>query len=517
MDKEIKLYLKDYINKKLLLSDLNKLIVEIQKKIEGDAKKVRRHICKYVNIQDDILYFNFENPTWMKYKEIKQKLSDDDFGTTCSKNICSDEEVSIKPVGLMEQEQIKPIEQSIVMYQFPIENVIPNKETYKKYCLSDDNWIHEQQANDIQDIKLVDIVIKLLQIEYPPQGSEKWFQLRMERITASDGGCIVDVNEHELPYKFILKKVRGEHFETNDACYHGKKYEKIANMIYCYRKNVKVEDFGLVAHSDINILAASPDGIVGLYKLDGIHTTRFTGRMLEIKCPPKRKIKTDGEIYGEQCPKYYWVQVQLQLECCNLEECDFLQCDISEYDDREDFISDTDASEPFRSRSFGMEKGCLIQIMPLKYANDLSSGNIYENARFIHPPKIEMTPFEVDQWTIETINNIELLHQGYFMHKIIYWKLRKLHCCTIIRDRKWFAEKLPMFQKMWSYVTFLRNYKDKAEQIFKKLDEIPNTNNSKGIEVKRNKLLLELIENEFTRKKLLEQTGNKKMKNQKIK
>ena len=35
-----------------------------------------------------------------------------------------------------------------------------------------------------------------------------------------------------------------------------------------------------------------------------------------------------GEIDGEICPHYYWVQVQVQLECCDLEEFDFWQCSI---------------------------------------------------------------------------------------------------------------------------------------------------------------------------------------------
>ena len=40
--------------------------------------------------------------------------------------------------------------------------------------------------------------------------------------------------------------------------------------------------------------------------------------MLEIKCPPIRKFTTE-------VPEHYWIQMQGQLETCDLEECDFLQ------------------------------------------------------------------------------------------------------------------------------------------------------------------------------------------------
>ena len=57
----------------------------------------------------------------------------------------------------------------------------------------------------------------------------------------------------------------------------------------------------------------------------------MVGRMLEIKCPLTRKIKTSGEVDGEICPHYYYCQVQQQLECCDLEYCDFWQCSLQEF------------------------------------------------------------------------------------------------------------------------------------------------------------------------------------------
>lgn len=376
-------------------------------------------------------------------------------------------------------------------YKYPTFTTESKKKTDNKFSPFGTQWIHDKQKDDEIDKKtknITSIVDKLMKIEYPEQRSPEWFALRDKRTTASDGGCVVGVNEHEPPYKFLIKKVKRPPFESNMFCYHGTKFEAIATMIYEYRMNVKVEDFGLVAHPKINFLAASPDGIVGKYKFDGKSLTKHIGRMLEIKCPARRKIKQKGEIKGEICPIYYWVQVQLQLECCNLEECDFWQCDIQQYENREDFNNDTDENEPFRSKTTGMEKGCLIQLLPKDKIKEASDGKywdiVYESSKFIYPPKIEMSPIECDIWIAETMANFsKKCMKEYYFDKVIYWKLAGSNCSLILRDKNWFEEKLPEFAKMWKYVEYLRTYDDKSTILFEYIESLPTKSNSKIMKI----------------------------------
>ena len=57
------------------------------------------------------------------------------------------------------------------------------------------------------------------------------------------------------------------------------------------------------------------------------------GRMLEIKNVVSR------EITG--IPKMeYWIQMQIQMEVCKLNECDFLETKFVEYANYDDFIND---------------------------------------------------------------------------------------------------------------------------------------------------------------------------------
>ena len=87
--------------------------------------------------------------------------------------------------------------------------------------------------------------------------------------------------------------------------------------------------------------------------------SKLVGRLLEIKCPNKRKINTTGSLDGDICPHYYFVQVQTQLYVTQMDECDFLQCQIEEYDSWEDFKLDSNPIIPGLSKqSHGKPVSC---------------------------------------------------------------------------------------------------------------------------------------------------------------
>jgi hypothetical protein len=192
--------------------------------------------------------------------------------------------------------------------------------------------------------------------------------------------------------------------------------------------------------------------------------------MLEIKCPVSRKlVKSDD--HKDACPIYYYDQVLQQLEVCDLDECDFWQCKVEEYNSREEFLNDTDKNEPFRSKKTELEKGCLIQLFPrnikLEKDDDKNAEITWIYSKFIHPPRINMTPYECDKWVVDTISKVnsdpDYEFYGYVIDKVIYWRIQDTHCITIKRDKKWFAQKLPTYLKTWEMVEFFRKNQDAKE------------------------------------------------------
>ncbi len=303
-------------------------------------------------------------------------------------------------------------------------------------------------------------------------------------------------NKHEPPYNFILKKVLGSTFETNLACYHGKKFEQVVTMMYEYKNDVHTEEFGLLGHPDHYFLGASPDGICSPYHRDMKTRHELVGRMLEIKCPLMRKIKYSGDIKDTICPIYYWCQVQLQLECCDLDECDFIQCNIEEYKTREEWLEDTSPDCEFKTKKYGLERGIVIELLPAKLTEDdyLANGvikdtTVYNVASFLYPPKIDMSLKELDDWVLSELSNLQVNKPNLKLHRVIYWRLIENNCTLILRDRKWFESNLNKLRTMWGYVEYLRANLDVMDQWKTWMDGLPKKFNDKVMDK-----LIELID-----------------------
>ena len=89
--------------------------------------------------------------------------------------------------------------------------------------------------------------------------------------------------------------------------------------------NTKVGEFGCIKHEKIKFLRASPDGI-------NIDPTNLRyGRLVEVKNPTSRQLDGIPE-------KAYWVQMQIQMEVWDLDECDFLKLFLKNMKQKKTFI-----------------------------------------------------------------------------------------------------------------------------------------------------------------------------------
>lgn len=187
-------------------------------------------------------------------------------------------------------------------------------------------------------------VKSLLERPLVPQRSPEWFKLREKRITASEAAsCFqaslknvtpylkhfptaqVTINATANPYcsyeDFMRRKLGYDQFKGNKATEFGTLYEPMATRLYEKVKETVVHEFGFMEHETIPFIGASPDGITP----DGV--------MLEIKCPFKR-------VPNGVPPLYYYIQMQLQLEVCDLDMCHYLECEIKEVKDGSPYPED---------------------------------------------------------------------------------------------------------------------------------------------------------------------------------
>jgi len=318
---------------------------------------------------------------------------------------------------------------------------------------------------------------KLKALPQPEQRTKEWYEYRHNRITASDTAAAIDLNPYEPVENFILKKTDPNYaFLDNDNVYHGKKFEQVATQIYEHIYNAEVIEFGALPSEKYNLLGASPDGICSSRTLDNEFSPRL-GTMLEIKCVVQRQIETSGNIKGTICPFYYYCQVQQQLECCELELCDFWQCKILEYQSREEYLIDkrTNTFHTYDNNAKKMEisnllkKGIILQFYPFEFKPQFEGDKQEWKSKFIYPPRIDMNEKEYDDWVLYTLNNLQDKYkdiiQTHYFHKIIYWKLDQSHNQPIKRDRSFMQNILPILNDTWELVKYYRNNLDKLDEL----------------------------------------------------
>jgi hypothetical protein len=135
---------------------------------------------------------------------------------------------------------------------------------------------------------------------------------------------------------------------------------------------------------------------------------RLFGRLLEIKNPISREITGTPK-------KEYWVQMQIQMECCDLDHCDFLETSFVEYLTYEDYCQD-----------INIMKGVILQFRSI--GDDTI---VYE-----------YKPLDIDNIEEWKKNIIRKYCMELKFIKEIYWKLNKYSCVYIRRNKKWFQDNI---------------------------------------------------------------------------
>ena len=327
------------------------------------------------------------------------------------------------------------------------------------YCQSDLHYL---------ELKMVELQI----IPQPEQRTQEWYEYRNNRLTASDLWSVMDENQSKM-YDILKKKCGVEHpYKPGAAMLHGIKFEAVATRIYEMRNNVEMIEFGCMPHRFIPYFGASPDGICGINSAN----KDFVGRMLEIKCPKSRVIT--GFI-----PEVYRAQMQGQLEVCDLEYCDYLECDFQVYNSKDDYLNDVyiysedgvENTDYSRTKS-GNEKGAIMEIFD-------RSTKSYQYEYYYKPlaNKEEITQWE-DPFIDKIIDSDNLEHGGTTL-----WYLNKINTVLVKRDKKWFCDNFYKIKNFWNSVEDARinGIPDKKKKESAKLDmtQFTGTAYSKPLEV----------------------------------
>ena len=310
------------------------------------------------------------------------------------------------------------------------------------------------------------------------QRSADWHEQRYNMLTASNAAKLFGteaarnslIYEKCKPYDTEAMDLR--HAPTNQplndklAMNWGVKYEPVSILLYELFYKEKVMSFGCIPHRQYPFIGASPDGIV-----------ERNGRMVEIKNIYNRTI--------DSIPKEaYWIQMQWQMETCDLDECDFVESRIKEFDGPESFY---EMAEKMRAGD-EMEKmmGVMVFLIPRVHIRmelnreemddeedmdeTVRDAIVEEQVVTVHGQYVTM-PFDVsvDRDSIEGwLRDLRVLYPNHVLHETYYWILDEWSCVLVKRNRPWFDTALPMIQETWNTILKERESSDYMHRAPKK-------------------------------------------------
>lgn len=256
----------------------------------------------------------------------------------------------------------------------------------------------------------------------PNQREEQWYKDRYNKLSASSAWKCLDKQNYKnaIIYEKCqpLNVEKYQSVNINSPFHWGQKYEPVSQMYYEHVYNAEIKEYGCIPHPIHSFLGASPDGIN--IKRD---SERY-GRLLEIKNIVNRVINGIPK-------KEYWIQTQMQMECCDLDECDFLECRFKEYETEDEFHQDG----TFQYTNDGNYKGVILQFFK-------------ENK-----PHYEYAPFncneeEYNEWYKTVMDK----NQDITWIRNIYWRLEQVSCVLIQRNKLWFENVVNEFETIWNTI-----------------------------------------------------------------
>lgn len=284
-------------------------------------------------------------------------------------------------------------------------------------------------------------------IRYPPQRTQEWYEMRFNLITASNlwkalgtesqqNQLIVEKCQSFDQFKEDCARIasgQGQINSDNPMAW-GQKYEPITALLYQQKNNTTLGEYGCIVHPDYPFIGASPDGI----NVDS--ASPLYGRMLEIKNIVNREI--DG------VPSLaYWIQTQIQMEVCDLDECDFVETRFKEC-----------ASKTEWMESAAEHKGAILQFVPRVTIEQTMAGIEQTMARKHAHSSDQITEYYI----VSEEENIEAFdawlqqkkqeHAGYVLSNTIYWFLDQYSCVLIKRNCNWFKAALPKLEAIWQTI-----------------------------------------------------------------
>lgn len=239
------------------------------------------------------------------------------------------------------------------------------------------------------------------------QRTDAWHAKRGEMITASEVYKVfgTDESRKEVLMRKLEPPPSADASRPNPipALIWGTRFEAVAKKLYEERTNCTILDVSCVQHPRYAFLGASPDGII-VPKAGGDPMRH--GRLVEFKCPMSRAEKPE-------IPPAYVHQMQMQMECTGIDECEYVE---------------------FRFKQVNFNEW-------FKATGTKGRFGVYDDGRVVYD--IENTPEDC---------------------QIVYWTLTSIKEDFVRKDPEWLSSHIDQLQSFWDEVVRHRSSGTRPEE-----------------------------------------------------
>lgn len=290
----------------------------------------------------------------------------------------------------------------------------------KEYPMRSELEINEERVEDVNHIKeQLEILSDIIQ---PEQRTTEWYDIRNNLLTASNMYKVFgsEASRNSLIYEKCNSDALNRKIMSYSLAW-GNTFEPLSIKIYEKKFNTKIQEFGCIRHNNIQCIGASPDGI------NVEPSSPRYGRMLEVKNVFNRIITGIPKLE-------YWTQMQIQMETCNLEICDFLETAFKEFEIVDDIYTSSYEWNGIIAHFYNSDNPYHIEYYPL------------EN---------ELTPENVEKWKTMILEKME--RDGMIFKKFTGWYLQTFSCVKVKRNRFWFSQSKQKIIDVWNTILLERN------------------------------------------------------------
>uniref|UniRef100_A0A6C0CHP0 YqaJ viral recombinase domain-containing protein n=1 Tax=viral metagenome TaxID=1070528 RepID=A0A6C0CHP0_9ZZZZ len=248
------------------------------------------------------------------------------------------------------------------------------------------------------------------------QRTAQWYSKRGEMLTASEiSKAVKDASpaqKHEIMMSKLSPKERNTGGPGVKALIWGTRLEPVAKHIYStyIQPGVTIVDTTCVPHPVHSFLGASPDGVL---VTEDKSDPRY-GSLVEFKCPISRDFSDTSPV-----PIYYFHQMQLQLECTGMTQCDYIEMKFKEVN----YTEWLESTAQYKSCYAVGENGSTIIYRDITDPRDIPTW------------RREMLPnFETEWWSMT------------------YWVFEKHRSKIIEKDPLWLETNLESFREVWETI-----------------------------------------------------------------